>query len=77
MHSFSRAMLTIMGIGATVWGLSALIPHISANFFIDALLRSLGIVVLYGVLILWLAPAPDINEFASTYWEKIKKNILH
>jgi O-antigen/teichoic acid export membrane protein len=74
-HSFSKGMITIIGVGILVGVVISLIPQISQNFFIDSLLRSLVLVFMYISLILYLSPAPDINEFAEKYWKRMASRI--
>jgi hypothetical protein len=57
----------IAGIIATVAGCS--LPYIS-NPFIDTIIRSLAVLILYGVAILYLSPSKDLNEYLLS----VKKN---
>lgn len=73
MHAFSRGMLVILGIGALVLIMSYWVPRLSPGAFLDAGLRSVGIVVLYSALILWTGVAPDINQFVQAQWLRLRK----
>lgn len=61
LQPFSFAYLKILSIGATAWVIQWLIPRIDIAF-IDMILRSTMIALVFGGLILWTNVSPEANS---------------
>lgn len=62
---FSERTPLVVAAGALVFGLVSLIPPVG-SLFVDAALRSGIILMLYGGLLVWWRPSPDLNAYLDT-----------
>lgn len=61
LQPFSMAFLKVILIGGVAWAVHLVIPRI--NFVIaDMIVRSAGITLIFGTLILWMRVSPDVNR---------------
>lgn len=65
LHPFTRESLQIVGISMVAAVPVYFIPHL-ANPYLDTVVRTGVIVSVYGGLLLWLRPSPDINAYLDT-----------
>jgi len=74
MQPFSWRNIAVLALGAAVWLLASLPPHLSGNkllVLVDMALRSASIVLLYAGTLLGLRLYPDLNGLVARYWARV------
>ena len=76
MHPFSTSMIYTTFIAAVVLGISLIIPPFPGHFVWDIILRSGGMTLSFGILILAFNVAPDITNLFYQTLATIRKKLL-
>lgn len=69
LHPFTKGSIAVIVCGAVAGAIGYFLPYIS-NFVVDTIVRSTVIVLIYGAMLLWLKPSPDI----SAYFKSVVSN---
>jgi len=74
-HPFSRPMVLVVLLGAGTLAVVQLIPQLPTHYFMDALLRSALIVLVYGVLVYQLRISNDINQYLRKVYARLVRGL--
>jgi O-antigen/teichoic acid export membrane protein len=72
LQPFSASFIKVFAIAAVAWAASYFIPGLDSPY-LDILIRSTVITVVYGTLALWISVSPDANLLFSRVLSSIRK----
>lgn len=74
LHPFTKEVFGVCVVGLVTYGFTQIMPMTSHNF-INIIINSVMVTIIYGSLILYLRLSPDINDLVEQGWQKVIKFI--